>query len=491
MDNNWLPYLTFQLEKLGKLGGALYFEWILLGLILISLIQSWAGKKIQGLTKPVLVPLLIGSAGLGLMIIFESGEAFGGMMMLDEVGHWGKIILFVTTALVLLVPNKEKPPAEFYPLMLGGVLGASVAICSQNLLLSILALELLSLVSYVMVALEESDRASSKSALQYVLFGLFSSAISLYGLSWLYGFTGTFDLADPAFQQGINQMNIDLLLLVLVMLVGTFMFKLSAFPFHFWTPQVYEKASYTLISYLSSIPKIAGTLVFLRLFYFLSESSHYKELQLLLLVFAGISITWGNLSALVQENFKPMMAFSGIAHAGYLLMGVAWMNELGQSAVVYYIAAYVIMNLAAILAASVMDDSDYYPDWAGKSASHLFPAISMVICLVALTGLPPSIGFISKLYLISAGIAAMGTENEVAIITILSLTVINTLISLFFYLKPAVWMFLRKGPENTATNRLFNWKTDFILLALTITIVVFGVYGSGQILDYIQQHLWK
>lgn len=491
MDGNWISYLAKQIGTLETAGSGLLFVWVFLGLILYSLVQTWLKPAVRRFTQPILLLvtllLLFGEGLLGE----QGGEVlFSGMLVLDFSGQWSKVLMLASLLVVLVMLPHEKPEGEFFPLMLGGVLGGIVATISQNLLLMILSLELLSLVSYIMVAMENQDKESAHSALQYLLFGLFSSAISLYGLSWLYGLTGTFDLTSPAFLKGIDEAGLPLFLPVFLLLMGTFMFKLSAFPFHFWTPEVYKKASYPLIAYLSTIPKIAGAFVFLRIFHVLGRSSHAEEVQLLLLVLAGLSMTWGNLSALAQEHFKAMAAFSGVAHAGYILMGMAWMSPFGEAAVMFYVGAYVLMNLGGILAASRMGDSDAYLAWAGKSTTRLFPAINLMVHLVALTGLPPSVGFIGKLYLFSSGVGMMTETNQVVVTGILTLAIINTLISLFYYLKPAIWLFLRKGNENEA-NVPINQGTGLLLGLLSLLVVLLGIFGFGAVMDHLQSGLWN
>lgn len=491
MDSEWIQYLSGQLTGLEKVGNGLLIMWVFLGLILFSLIQTWTKPAVRRFTVPVL------TSSLFFLLMWElyqgpvnGFELFSGMLVDDLLAYWGKMLLLLTLIVVLLFLSPKQIKPAFFPMMLGGVVGAIGAIMSQNLLLMILTLELLSLVSYVMVAMEKEDKDSARSALQYLLFGLFSSALSLYGLSWLYGLTGTFDLGDPAFLAGIDDAKAGIFLVVLLMLIGTFLFKLSAFPFHFWTPEVYHQATYPLIAYLSTIPKIAGAFVLLRLFHVLANSIHAPEIQFLCLILAGLSMTWGNLSALTQERFKSMAAFSGVAHAGYILMGLAWMSHFGEAAVMFYTGAYVVMNMGVILAAAAIDQSDQYVRWAGQSSGKLLPAIHLMVHLIALTGLPPSMGFTGKLYLFSSGMEIMEKNNQVIIIAILTLAIINTLISLFYYLKPAVWIFLRKQAEK---GQKFQQNKPIILILsiLSLTVIGMGIFGFDWLMDYLQANLWK
>ncbi len=489
MDASWLTYIAHQIEGLGMGVGLLVVEGGLLGLICLSLILDWtSGRRF--------LPLLI-VGGLGILIIFlvltwpqEGKAAFGEMIRSDSISQWGKFLLLLSAILVLLMIGKSKKRGEFYPLFLGGVLAGLIAVMARNLILIILALELLSLVSYALVAMEQEDKASARSALQYLLFGLFSSALSLYGLSWLYGLTGTFDLYDPAFIKALNEADGGIVLILVLMVSSNFLFKISAFPFHFWTPQIYSSASYPLLAFLSSLPKIAGSLVLLRFFHAFQNWDDLPSLKMTLMLMAGLSMTWGNLSALDQGRFKALMAFSSVAHAGYILMGLAWLSNFGEAAVLFYIGAYTLMNLSALIAAQSLNLGDVLQGWAGGARQRLWPSISLLVAMVALTGLPPSIGFVGKMYLFTGGFSLLEGPLQGVATAILSLAVVNTLISLFYYLKPGVWLFLKKGSTPVGTK-----STSFLLYSLMIgmslAIILLGLLGFDQILNFLQLHLWN
>ncbi|MEO0898532.1 MAG: NADH-quinone oxidoreductase subunit N [Bacteroidota bacterium] len=492
MNAPLLEYLTQQLAELGPLSQGLLPEWILTISIILTLLLSLFPVKKQSILWLAQIGLLL---ALGANLLFppaESMSLFGGMLSVDGIAQYARILILGTTFIVFAMDGPaHKRKEEYYPLVLGVALGASIASLSFNLLTAILAVELISLVSYVLVGLEDDNRESAYAALQYLLFGLLTTGMSLYGLSWLYGMTGSFELGTKENLEALAAVPIWTSLPILLLTLSTFFFKLAAFPFHFWTPQVYRQVSYPLLALLSTLPKIAGTLFLLRIVHVLQDWAYASEFSFALLILALFSMTWGNLSALNQKHFKSVMAYSGIAQAGYFLLGLGWMSLFGESSVLFYLGIYVLINILPIISAMSLDREGLLDNFSGKGQVNIWASLGMAIGLVGLAGLPPTAGFIGKWFLFSAGVEHMTTETQNWILFVLAVAVLNTLISLFYYLKPLIMLFLRPriGKDDDELKTSMTHKG--LIAIISLLILTLGVYGFDDVMDYLGQVLWK
>jgi NADH-quinone oxidoreductase subunit N len=393
------------------------------------------------------------------------GHPAYGMVTIDRFGTFFKLFtvgsLAVVTLFVLFDRRERKHGiGEYYFLLLGAAIGIFFMVSTNNLLLLMLGLELLSLASYSLAGFHKGSRRSAEAALKYIVFGGLSAGVMLYGISLLYGLTGTIDLTQMG-RGSTDGSSVGLatqfaaspvpVAIAVVLVLAGFAYKVSVVPFHFWTPDVYEGAPTPVTTFLAVASKAAGFAALLRFMGALflvqgveaSVSAYAGRIGLLLALLAAITMTLGNLSALRQSNLKRMLAYSSIAHAGYALMGVAVMNEAGFSASIFYLAAYYFMNLGAfgfLLYFEGVTGSEEIDSLKGLGWRYPLVSCAMVVMLVSLTGLPPTVGFYGKLLLFYKGVeAGYGWLVVVA--------ALNSVVSLFYYFRVAKALFLSQGEE--------------------------------------------
>jgi NADH-quinone oxidoreductase subunit N len=413
---------------------------------------------------------------LGLSIAFfqllgatgEPSHTVLGMVVVDHFASFFKLFTVAALAAVVLFVmsdrrERKQGVGEYYFLLLGAAIGIFFMVGTNNLLLLMLGLELLSLASYSLAGFHKGSRKSAEASMKYVIFGGMSTGVMLYGISLLYGLTGTLDLSTMAggatgglsssLAAQLATSPIPVAIAVVLVLAG-FAYKVSVVPFHFWTPDVYEGAPTPVTTFLAVASKAAGFGAMLRFLGALfvkggasAAVAHYgARVGLLVAVLAAATMTLGNLAALRQQSLKRMLAYSSIAHAGYTLIGVATMTSAGFSAAMYYLAAYYLMNLGAfgfLLYFEGVTGSETVDSLKGMGWKAPVVSIAMVAFLISLTGLPPTVGFYGKYLLFVAGYhSGLGWLVVVA--------AINSVVSLFYYLRVAKALFLTDASENKA-----------------------------------------
>ena len=447
--------------SLGNLGSLSHFlpEAILAGgALLVFLLDLVWGQRRRGAYPwlGVTVLLLAGLAALAArggsdLLLFES------MLVLDGFTRLFRLVFVLVGVLTLLMAARSRElknaGGEFTALLLIVVLGMMLMAGAGNLLMAYLAMETVSLLSYTLVGSLRGNERSHEAGLKYVIFGGVASGAMLYGFSWLYGLTGTLDLAAmaEAFRAGAAQ-PLPIFLALVLILVGLG-FKMATVPFHMWCPDVYEGAPVAVTAFLSVGPKAAGFALTLRLLYTaFAQPMAGGWLPLaglpwptLVAVMAVATMFVGNLSALWQDNLKRLMAYSSIAHAGYLLAGLVLLTQAGVTAIIFYLFAYLLMNFGAFMViAAVADEtgSESVSSLRGLWRRRPFLAVMMLIFLISLTGLPPAFGFIGKFYLFAALI-------EGGWLWLALLGLLNSVISLGYYMRIAKVMLI-EGTEEEA-----------------------------------------
>jgi NADH-quinone oxidoreductase subunit N len=364
-------------------------------------------------------------------------------------------------------------------------LGMFLMASATHLLMMVLAMELTSLSAYVLAGYTKEALDSSEASLKYIIYGAVSTGIMIYGISFLFGLTGALQYHTLNYVLSTTAISpLPLAFVIILMLVG-FGYKISAVPFHFWTPDVYEGAPITVTALLSVASKAAGFAMLIRFFVtvFVDPFSSllagkwmslsHVDWQLLIAVLSALTMTIGNLVAIWQDNLKRLLAYSSIAHAGYMLMGVAVLTDKGIAAVLIYFVMYLFMNLGAFLVVMLVANktgSEDIDTYKGLGYQSPFLATSMAIFLISLTGIPPTAGFIGKLYLFAAVIDARWFWLAIV-------GVLNSVISLYYYARVFRNMFLRTAEQNT--SRISLGKMEIvILLAFVIPTLVLGLYFS-------------
>lgn len=418
-----------------------------------------------------------------------------GMIAVDPFGSYFKLLVIVTTILIVFFSSASEEIekikdrlGEYYALIYGMVLGMMVMISASDLILVYLSIELLSLSSYVLAGFTKLRDRNSEAALKYIIYGAVSSGLMLFGISLIYGITGSTNLfVINSVIQG-PQINLFTLAFSAVLIFVGIGFKISAAPFHFWTPDVYEGAPISITAFLSVASKAAGFALLIRIIQtgftaYISEDGYWTliaafDWQVLLIVISILTMTLGNFSALWQDNLKRMLAYSSIAHAGYILLGIAVLSNQGLIAVLIYFFVYMLMNLGAFYVVMLIANrtgSENIDDYNGLGAKAPFLGVAFAIFLVSLTGLPPTAGFIAKLYLFIALVDA----NMIGVAFI---ALLNTVVSLYYYIRVLKHMYFTK-PDREIEPILPSTGNLAYVLVLLIPILIFGVYFT-PIVDF-------
>ena len=468
---------------------------ILLLIILDLLVRSRIGLAIVAIIG--CVGALVASCDL---YSAQGGWLFHRMIVLDNFSLFFKVFALVATILTIwmsLDSNeiKQVHQGEYYTLLLTCTLGIFFMASASNLLTAYLSLELVSLTSYVLTGFLPHNRRSSEAALKYLIYGGVASGTMIYGMSWIYGMTGSLDYA--AIHQALAQNPVSkvTLFMAFVFIMAGFGYKIVFVPFHMWSPDVYQGAPTPFTAFLSVASNAAGIAIMIR-FFFPAVSRTVAggdwayvsgvEWPQVLLFASMITMTLGNLSALNQKNLKRMLAYSGIAHAGYMLMGLAVLNNDGLKAILFYVVVYLIMNLGAFFVVLMIanttgaEDIDNYRGLAWRGAA--IPAACLAVFLFSLTGLPPFAGFVGKFFLFAAVIKQGGVFVILAVVAI-----INSVISLYYYAKVVKTMFLdNPDPDDKPVSVAANNFT--LLIPLAVLTVVLGVYFA-PLAQYTNQSL--
>ena len=398
---------------------------------------------------------IVVSAGFALAMWGGSSQAiFNNMLAVDNFALFFKLLFLGIAALVILssvdyVSKFARFQGEYYALVLLSTLGMMLMAAATELITIYIALELTSISLYILVGFLK-DSKSTEASLKYLLLGAVASAVLLYGMALVFGFTGKTQLGEIA--QVIQTMSPQTLLaspaliLGIVLLIAGFGFKIAAIPFHMWVPDVYEGAPTPITAYLSVASKAAGFAIILRVFYSAFGLPQWLSLDwgMIFAVLAAIGMTLGNVVAIPQTNIKRMLGYSSIAQAGYLMVGLAAVgfspaaDILGRSGVIFFLASYALTNMGAfiaIIAISNKLNSDLIKDYSGMFKRAPFLALALTLCLISLIGMPPAAGFMAKFYIFSAAV-------QHNLLWLVIIAVINSVISAYYYLRVVKVMWL-------------------------------------------------
>jgi NADH-quinone oxidoreductase subunit N len=454
-----------------------------------------------------------------------SRELFGGLLIFDPLTAFirfllaGFLVLYIPFTKISGIPDREDG-ADFYTLVLGASLGMCLMASSNHLLMLFMAVEMASVPSYALVGILKGRKASSEAALKYAVYGAGAAGVMLYGISLLAGVLGTCHFPSMAAELGSvvgespnsfyaaeSAGPIMVLALGSLMLAAGLAFKLSAVPFHFWCPDVFEGAAAEVGGFLSVASKAAAVAVALRVAFGLGwlggeEMAGASALGLadvrhfavyLIGLMAAVTCTLGNLAAYGQTNMKRLLAYSTIAHAGYLLMGVAAAVALrgvdpegcrrAVAAIAFYLGTYVFMNLGAFALVAVLRNrlrSEEIAAYAGLVRTSPGLVVAAAAVLVSLIGLPPLAGFVSKFLVFASIVEAIAVAAERPLMLVLLVVGgINTVISLFYYLRVLKVMTFDPPPEDRIATPSAVWLPGALITALVVPVVVLGVFWSG------------
>lgn len=399
-------------------------------------------------------------------------QGLGSLWVADPFSQFFKMttLLAAVFGLLLSLDYKALPlrhAGTFAALMLFSTAGLMFLVSATDLLLVFVALELVSISSFVLAGFERANPKSNEGAIKYFLFGAFSSAIMVFGLSLYYGATGTTRLAPVLAAPG------PLMILALVLVFLGLSFKASLAPMHFWVPDAYEGAPIPVAAFLSIAPKLATFAVLLRIYTTVLPASQY-ELQPLIGLIAGLTMTIGNFTAFFQDDVKRLLAYSSVAQAGYLLIGVAVGTPLGLEGVMMYSFVYAAMNLGAFAVVQAVGEQAGcgLDAFNGLSKRSLGLALALTFCLLSLAGLPPMAGFMGKLYIFSSAVEA--GRWWLAVVGVL-----NSVASVYFYFRIVHRMFFR-GSEEPVPLQVGPYVYGSVAVAVA-GVIIFGIHPEPLI----------
>jgi NADH-quinone oxidoreductase subunit N len=450
--------------------------------------------KIEGIAAIALIAL--GYSGIvgGFVHEHTGYQYFGGLLKLDALAYISRAFFAFVTALsvILSIPPKEKRVAfgkgrgdgQFFTLLLCISLGMNLMGSANNLLMIYISLEMVSVISFVMAGFKLDDRKSWEGALKYVIFGGVSSGIMLYGMSWIFGLTQSLHL--PTIAERIAALTAqqghipDAVIVGVVCMMAGFGYKISAAPFHMWAPDVYEGAPTQVTMFLSVGPKAAGFVVMLRFFdtaLWAGNAPGTDTWKMVAGVIAIATMTIGNLSALNQTNIKRMLAYSSIAHAGYMMLAFAVFSLDGIFSILFYILVYCAMNFGAFLVQmAVAEETGLETIDAFKGLGVRSPgmAVAMTMFLFSLAGIPPLAGFVGKFYIFMALLKSGGMWSW----TLALFGILNSVISVFYYARIAKAMWLEKPLEGAGGEVNVRKLYGATAFALAVPTLVLGLYWT-------------
>lgn len=403
----------------------------------------------------------------------EPAFRFQPLLFLDRQAIFFKIMItlaWIFTLIHVRVLKYDFPP-EFNALLIAAVAGMNLLTMSTHLLTIYLSLELISISSYLLVAISPYKKAA-EGGIKYLLFGAASSAVMLYGISLIYGLTGTMDITSEAMTAGLMNNSALVITVTIVLTLAGLLFKLSLVPFHVWTPDVYEAAPTPLVSFLSVAPKAAVVLVLMRLAGIL-PAQYFPILGGIAL----ISMTVGNLAALLQTNARRLLAYSSIAQAGYLLVGIAAYSRFGFESAVFYTAAYLIINLTAFFLIDLLQpvSNTNLVCFEGLGRRNMWVSSILTIVMIALAGLPPTAGFTSKLLVFSALWESYHQQAFPWMLWLLIGGILNAAISLAYYLRiPYLLFFKALAQKKAPSNQSITGKVIAGVLVMAILLLFFN-----------------
>jgi NADH-quinone oxidoreductase subunit N len=406
-------------------------------------------------------------------------SGFQGMFISDGYALFFKIVFLIIAFLTILISlgyaqREGIAFGEYYALILFSTLGMMLMAAGTHLIIIFLGLETMSISIYILVGMTREDRRSVEAALKYFLLGAFATGFLLYGIALIYGATGSLYLKDVAsYIAAKNLLRSPMLLMSLVFLTIGFGFKIASVPFHMWTPDVYEGAPTSITAFMATGVKAAGFAALVRVF-FSALPGFLPDWTSIMWLIAVATMTLGNIMAIAQTNIKRMLAYSSIAHAGYILVAFVSGNELGGSGILFYLLAYAFMNLGAftvvILLGKRGEENTLINDYAGIGFKYPLLAASMTIFLLSMAGIPPLGGFMAKLYVFSAAV-----KSKFYWLAILG--VLNSAVSVYYYLRVTVLMYFRES-EREITGLQISPASVIALVLTTAGTFYLGLFPS-------------
>ncbi len=447
-------------------------------LSVIPLVLLYLGLyKVKNALLPVTIIGLVGALALAV-VQWNSGAQpiYSGMLLFDNFSVAFSALTIVSTILILLLSKEyfekiSSHVAEYYAIILFALAGIVVMVSYDNLTMLFIGIEIMSVSLYILAGIKKSDFASNEAALKYFLMGAFSTGFLLFGITLIYGASGSFSLEAIRDYVLNNPRGIDPLFYTGIMLIIVGLcFKVGAAPFHFWTPDVYEGAPTLITTFMSTVVKTAGFAAFLRLFTACFITIHDFWVPVLVVI-AIITLCIGNITALYQQSFKRMLAFSSISHAGYLLFAIIALGAGSANSVFIYATAYSVASIIAFGALILIQQNtgnDSFESFNGLAAKNPFLALVLTVAMLSLAGIPLTAGFIGKFYMFNG--AMMQYQFWLVIIA-----VVNAIISIFYYFRVIVAMYFRSAERAEVVVPAYY---SFVLGFSALATIILGIYPA-------------
>lgn len=452
---------------------------LVLGMLVLIVEPFWKEEKRRnagwltagGLFAAMLISFLAGQPG-------EPTSTLGGMIRFDWLGFFLKMLfMFAGAVTALLMMDHERLGArgEAYLMLLASLIGMNLMAVSSDLIMLFLAIETASIPLYVLAGFMVGDDKSTEAGFKYLLFGILTTTVMLYGLSLVFGFSGTTNIYQLAEMFRVGEIAPLAAFAVLSLILVGLGFKIAYVPFHFWAPDVYEGSPTPIAGFLSTASKAAGYAVLLRLFFIAFPEPRLSDAwTMALAILAAITMIVGNLLALPQTNIKRLLAYSSIAHTGYTLIGIVALTRLGAASVVFYLVAYVLTNLLAFgiaMAYSKVTGLEDIRDYAGLSRRSPWLGLMMLTAFLSLTGMPPFGGFIAKVLVFAAGV-------EAGYVWLVIIGVITSVVGAYYYLNALKYVYLYRMPNEDEENHPVPLTRPY---ALALAVLTIGVILIGTV----------
>lgn len=489
-----LPYIPNQLQ--GVLNDLHYFlpeVYLTAAFIVVLLTDLVVGKKWEQAVKAMacagILVVILHDLGQLVQVPNTIGLLFGNMLLQNRTSLIFRLIIDVSAFILLLYFNWDKKLrshskglGDLYSITIASVLGLHLMTMASNLLSVYLSVEMVSIASYLMVAYRTEGRLSSEAGLKYLLFGAAASAIMLYGISLLYGISGTLNIFDVNFINGLTQASSVVVSFAIVLVLTGIGFKLSFVPLHFWVPDVYEGAPTPITAYLSTVPKIAAFGLLINfLTPFVSGSDWHGFNFGICLSFIGIiTMLAGNFAAAFQKNIKRMLAYSSIGHTGFGLMAIVTFSGQGLSTLLFYLAVYTLANIGALALTSYFTQitgSENIESLKGLGFRYPVASVCFIIILISLTGLPVTAGFNAKVFVFSAVYGIYQQDHNIWLLLLTVTGALTTVIALFYYIKIPLNLFLKRS--DTVSSIEGSPVILIFVSIIAILLVVLGVFPSA------------
>jgi NADH-quinone oxidoreductase subunit N len=429
-----------------------------------------------------------------MQLLFINGQVnghffFTDMLLLTPTSINFKFIIDGLAFVLLLyfewdekLNSHRKGLSDLYTITIGSLFGLHLMVMAVNLLSIYLAIEMVSIASYLMVAYRSENAFSTEAGLKYVLFGAAASAMMLYGISLLYGFGGSLNLFTGSLVQGLLHVNPAAVSFAMILVLIGVGFKLSFVPIHFWVPDVYEGAATPVTAWLSTLPKIAAFALlinFLTPFIFFTKWTAF-DFRLFLSVIGIITMIAGNFAAVLQNNVKRMLAYSSIGHTGFALMAIVTFTSSGISALSYYLAVYGIANICALALATYFANvigAEDMESYKGLGNKYPVASVCFVIVLISLTGLPVTAGFNGKLFVFSAVYGVYEQSHNIWMLLLIITGALTTVVSLFYYIKIPLNLFLKRT-ELPAKSIIKSQNIIILSCVICFFLILLGIFPN-------------